>query len=242
MQNNENQLEKSIYPINPNKVETFENPNFLNDWETDRLVPDGYEIIDSPNREGEKALRLKVKRGDFARPKNNPTRERCELGELEKDFVNGESKVSYELSFLIPDDFYITDNRLVIMQLRTNQTPNKENPPIALRYMNGDLFLTIKKNDEWIELFRIKEVDFKKGEWHDIKIEYEQNVDHKGSIDVCFDGNEIGSYKGSFGYDYLPIDMHFRFGLYRDRFPDNESDHPQTILFSRFKRTVVSKE
>ncbi|MFA4941155.1 MAG: heparin lyase I family protein [Patescibacteria group bacterium] len=201
-------------------------------WELDRLPPNGYQQVDAPDRPGEKAVELTVHPGDFLRqgPAAGQIRERCEIGEKAEYFIKPGANIWYGLSFYIPKNFLVVDNRLVIAQWRNNKTTKRhENPPLALRYINGELRFTIKNEDEWITLFN--EPNAEKGAWHDLLVNYQWNKDHSGYCGVALDGADKGKYEGHIGYDHLPAEMHFRMGLYRDHL-----EEPQSLLFSRFRR------
>jgi hypothetical protein len=217
--------------------DNFEAPPLSKFWEQDRLPQGGLEYVDAPHRPGEKAIKMTVRPGDFLRGQDGRghLRERAEIAEKSDNYIPQGKDVWYGLSFYIPEDFYVVDNRLVIAQWRTNETPRnpitkeRPNPPLALRYINGDLTFTIKNENEWIELFRQSATD--KGAWHDLLVNYQLGDDHQGHCTVALDGTERQTYVGHMGYDQITPAMHFRMGLYRDHI-----EEPQSLLFSRFRR------
>jgi len=216
--------------------DNFDNgPQLSSLWSLSRLPKNGYEQIDAPNRLREKAIILTVHPGDFLRhgPGPEQTRERCELAEKYENIIQPGTNIWYGLSFYIPEDFLVVDNRLVIAQWRTSKTTElHENPPLALRYINDELLFTIKNENDWIIFFIEKKP--KKGVWHNLLVNYCWGKNHIGHCTVILNGGHCGRYEGHIGYDHLDPTLQFRFGLYRDGL-----EIPQSLIFSRFRRGLT---
>jgi len=204
-------------------------------WSRSRMPQDGYQVAMAPERLGDMAAILTVRPGDFLRQHSGETqiRERCELGEKMEYWIEPGTDVWYGISFFIPEHFLVVDNRLVIAQWRTSQTTSRrENPPLSLRYINGELLFTIKDEDRWITLFT--EARVAKGVWHDLLVNYRWGENHVGQCQAFLNGADKGKYDGYLGYSHLPAQLQFRFGLYRDHL-----EQAQSLLFSRFRRGVT---
>lgn len=223
---------------NTENIELFDNfdsqiPSDI--WSLSRLPENGYQQIDSTGRLGEKAVILTVRPNDFLRqgPSPNQTRERCELGENTNYLIAPDTDIWYGISFYIPKNFPIVDNRLVIAQWRTSKTTKAhENPPLALRYINDELIFTIKNEEYWTIFFVDKKP--KKEVWHNLLVNYCWRENHLGRCAVILNGMYRGKYEGHLGYYHLEPKLEFRFGLYRDGLKE-----PQSLIFSRFRRGLT---
>jgi hypothetical protein len=144
----------------------------------------------------------------------------------------------YAFSILVPDDFPIEDNRLVLAQWHgadkkyLGEAPRS--PAMAFRYSNGSLFITICHSADRIvrdakavlskTLFQTEE--FRRNAWNDFIIQAKWSCQSDGFVNVWWNGRQVVRYSGPVGYndDFGP---YFKFGLYRD-----DSDQTYVVYFN----------
>ena len=187
-------------------------------------------IASGPNSNDKKCLKVTVHPGD--KPKigrSGQGTERAEIGELKENLLPIGIDAWYGLSFLVPSDFPINDNRLVIAQWKELKSGEKKlSPVISIRYQEGEIIGQIINGSE-IQKFNYAPVALE--EWHRVTVNFNIDENHLGYCKFLLDGKMFGEYSGHIGYDELSAQMHFRMGLYRDQQP-----YEQTLYFDKFRR------
>lgn len=132
------------------------------------------------SRHGTNSVRITVNEGDIQQTGDDgQLTERAELDSGKHEFVGRE--VWYGFSMLIPPDFPIVDNRLVVAQWKQNGVGGS--PLIAQRYHNGVHELTIRRPDatSW-KRFSLPKL--KPGQWHDMIYQIRFSIDASGLINA----------------------------------------------------------
>lgn len=174
--------------------------------------------------------------------------ERFEIKERPEHFVLPGTEVWYGVSFLVPENFVVGKNRLVIAQWREEGT-HDASPAMAFRYIGGKLSFTVSAIDAVRASPRKTAFDgpeLEKGAWHRLMVRYKigrlNPVDVRSRMqatlecDAFVDGGRFASYNGPLnlitqgGKGDLP-QLRFRMGLYRNQVPRTD-----TLYFSKFRR------
>jgi hypothetical protein len=220
--------------------------NVLSDiWKQTRLEPRAIEFQSEIVRKGKKALKITIHKGDKSEigdPNTNKT-ERDELLERTNLWANEGIGYRYSFSIYLPKDFPIVPTRLVLAQWKQDEEENKvsvNNPILALRYVNAELFITLQIGDcnERIKLFRTSEDVL--GKWLDFIFEVNFTTKNFGFVKVWLNNKQLVDYKGITAYSKkygYPKDgkFFFKMGLYRDTM-----DKPMTAYFDEFRKTLLS--
>ena len=174
---------------------------------------------------GEHCLRFELRKGEHYSDLFGKTSFRSEVNA--RDFPPMGSVRWYAFSLLVPDDFPIEDNRLVLAQWHgadkkyLGEAPRS--PTMAFRYSNGSLSITVCHSADRIvheakgvlskTLFQTEH--FPRNAWNDYVIEARWSYRSDGFVNIWWNGRQVVRYEGPVGYndDFGP---YFKFGLYRD--------------------------
>ena len=158
-----------------------------------------------------------------------------------RDFPPMGSVRWYAFSLLVPEDFPIEDNRLVLAQWHgadkkyLGELPRS--PSMSFRYSNSSFSITICHSADRIvrdpkavlskSLFKTEQ--FPRNAWNDFVIEARWSCQSDGFVNVWWNGRQVVRYSGPVGYndDFGP---YFKFGLYRD-----DSDKTYAVYFNRVR-------
>jgi len=144
-----------------------------------------------------------------------------------REFVPMGSERWYSFSLLLPPDFPMEKNRLVLAQWhgadKKYLAEPSRSPSLAFRYSGGRFFITIRHSEERIvrdpqvvssqKLFETPE--FPLGVWHDFVVQAKWSYQADGFVNVWWNDHQIVYYHGPVGYND-DLGPYFKFGLYRD--------------------------
>lgn len=180
-------------------------------------------VID-PKGSGEKCLRFELRNGDKWLSKGGSSL-RSEIETRERPRMNSERW--YRFSLMLPQDFPIEDNRLVLAQWhgvdKKYLGESARSPVMAFRYSSGTFSITMRHSAERIvrnadavpskELFETKSLSL--DAWNDFVVQTRWSYTAEGFINIWWNGKPIVEYRGPVGYndDLAP---YFQFGIYRD--------------------------
>jgi hypothetical protein len=188
---------------------------------------------------GEPCLRFELRKGEHYSDLFGKTSFRSEVNA--RDFPPMGSVRWYAFSLLVPDDFPIEDNRLVLAQWHgadkkyLGEAPRS--PTMAFRYSNGSLSITICHSPERIvrdakavqsmTLFQTEQ--FHRNAWNDFVVQAKWSCRSDGFVNIWWNGRQVVRYSGPVGYndDFGP---YFKFGLYRDN-----SDQAYVMYFNHVR-------
>ncbi len=172
----------------------------------------------------EKCLRFELRHGEAWVNKGGPTY-RAEIETPEHPPMD--SVRWYSLSLLLPQDFPIEDNRLVLAQWHGSDKKSLGEPSripvMAFRYRNGEFNITMRHSAERIvhdpdavpaeALFRTKALPL--NAWNNFVVEARWSYTPDGFVNIWWNGKQIVQYRGPVGYND-DLGPYFQFGIYRD--------------------------
>jgi hypothetical protein len=188
--------------------------------------PHNLKIDESMTYKGEPTLRMELRQGEVWTGSSGSQTYRMEMMPSEK-FAPLDSTRFYSCNILLPRDFPIEDNRLVLMQWWP-QTKSElgevgRSPSLSLRFGDGFLTATVRHSDLHVvtdaeavpreKIFKTNK--FKLGIWHQFVFQAHWSIKDDGFVKMWWNGKQVADYKGPVGYDdeQGPI---FKFGMYRD--------------------------
>ena len=189
--------------------------------------PHSIQIVSDPAVAGGKALRFELRPGETWVNESGPTF-RAEIST--KDVARMNSVRWYRFALLLPRDFPIEDNRLVLFQWHGSDKkylgePSRS-PVLALRYSQGNLSLSLRHSPERIvhdpeavpaeKLFKTSK--FPLGEWNEFVVEARWSFTDDGYVNMWWNGKQVVKYRGPVGYND-DVGPYVQFGLYRDDSP-----------------------
>jgi hypothetical protein len=200
-----------------------------------------YSVQSLPERPSsrEPCLRFELRQGEHYADLFGKTSFRSEVNA--RDFPPMGAVRWYAFSLLVPEDFPIEDNRLVLAQWHgadkkyLGEAPRS--PSLAFRYSNGSLSITLCHSADRIvrdtkavaskTLFKSEQ--FPRNAWNDFVIQARWSCQSDGFVNVWWKGQPVVRYSGPVGYndDFGP---YFKFGLYRD-----DSDQTYVLFFNRVR-------
>ncbi len=216
----------------------FESKGLSKIWSNKLLAPNSFEIQSRIVKSGNSAIKITLNSKDNFQEgeEQNKSTERNELVE-EKELRSVEDKeYSYSFSVFIPQDFPIVPIRLVLAQwkqLDEEDTAKINNPILAIRYVDRELFITLQTTEKRIKLFSTK--DEVRGKWMDFRLNIKFSRKN-GFVKTWLDEKEIISYVGRTAYDEeqgypKKGKFYFKMGLYRDCI-----EKPMTIYFDEYHK------
>lgn len=148
-----------------------------------------------------------------------------------RDFPAMGSCRRYRFSILLPHDFPVEDNRLVLAQWHGADKKylgeRSRSPCLALRYASGRFFITLvhctlrilKDSSEANSMVLYETQHFPHEQWHHFEVEAKWSYKDDGHVGIWWNGTKIVNYEGPVGYndDFGP---YFKFGIYRDATPE----------------------
>jgi hypothetical protein len=200
----------------------FESRELSSSWSRWRFLPGDLEIQGERARSGCCSVRITLHPGDQMEDERGTVLERAELTESPKLVSAEDSAYEYSFSLLLPKDFPIVPDRLVLAQWKQYCESGRcsiDNPVIALRYESGRLFVSLKTDPRKRTLF--SESSDVRGRWLDFRFLIRFSRTGRGRIRAWLNGSRIVDYEGvtayskEYGYP-SPGYFYFKMGLYRD--------------------------
>jgi len=185
-------------------------------------VPGAIKLTTNYARSGRQAVQITVKEGNVDAAGDAGTR--VERSELDSGHFNllGE-EAWYAFSVLVPKDFPIVDNRLVISSCKQSDVSR---PLTAQRFRNGKHTLTVESQGRKRE-FRLPKLPL--GKWVDFVCHARYSPSEDGLFELWMDGRRVASYTGPLADPVNKNAFYHKIGLYRDRWKD-----PMTIYFDNY--------
>jgi hypothetical protein len=228
-----------------NVYDGFETPELNKIWASDRMVNGALEIQSRIFRNGHSAAKITLKSGDvfevgIGKSKDS---ERDELREADK-LVSIEGKTyEYQFSLFLPDSFPIVPVRLVIAQWKQNCGSNSvcadDSPVMAIRYVNGKLYVTIQTDSGQITVY--KTMGEIRNKWLDFKFKVRFSRLDNGQVNAWLNGEQIINFNGitcysaKKGYPAKSY-IYFKTGLYRDCMHE-----PMTIYIDEYRKKELTE-
>ena len=185
-------------------------------------VPGAIKISTRHVRSGAHAVEITVHEKDIAAHGDGATWvERAELDSGHFPLLNKEAW--YGFSFLVPKDFPIVDERLVISSCKQTDVPR---PNLAQRFRNGKHTLTVEAVGKKKE-FSLPKIQL--GEWMDMIFCVRYSGGRDDVVQVWMNGKRVVDYAGPTAEPNGKNAFYNKIGLYRDRF-----NKPMTIYFDNY--------
>ncbi len=213
-------------------IDDFDSGKLDPRWMTRWIKPESLSITDELDPGQKPALKITVHSGDFVMDGGNGhMTERAEITNPEE--LEPGIDIWYGFSIYIPDDFEISDNRLVIAQWRQPPQGTSPSPFVSWRFQEGKIIGQVVDESKRIK-FKFSNIE--KGVWNRLTTNYMLDKNNKSHCQfIVNDDRQV--YEGKMGYADLPKEkIWFAMGLYRDHLPN-----PQTLYFDKFRRGA-SKE
>lgn len=211
-------------------------------WDDQKLQPGSIGLNPDRKTDGRTSIEITLRPGDGLKQDcaYSPPSERDEL--LERKALGPVEGATYFYGFgvYLPEDFPVLDNRLVLAQWKQHHGPGVSliSPPLAVRYVNGDFFITLQTSEDRKVLYKTDEEV--RGRWIDLDFLFSFRRDDQGHINTWMEGQKIIDFNGNTCYSeehgYTgPSKFYFKMGLYRDTLPI-----PMTAHFSDFRKCAYS--
>ena len=228
-----------------NVYDGFESSDLSEIWSTERMELHSFEIQSKIVRKGRSAAEITLKTGDIVEPATDKDKasERDELLESHSLYSIEGIKYEYQFSMFLPDSFPIVPVRLVIAQWKQYClfSPCSEYSPIlAVRYVSGKLFITLKTDSVRRTLYEVNE-DIR-NRWLDFRFQVRFSRQSDGLVKAFLNDKEILSYTGitsyseHFGFFSKKNKYYFKMGLYRDRMPE-----PMSIYVDEYRKKEMAE-
>jgi hypothetical protein len=215
-------------------------------WSSEKLENKAVEMQSEVVRSGQSAARITIRQGDRFEKADTPgvdnDTERDEL--LERKDLYSQEGMGYRYSFsiFIPNDFPIVPTRLVLAQWKQKENKGSVviNPLVALRYVRGELSITIQNDRKKTTVYKTKK-DIK-GKWLDFVFHIRFDRGKDGFVKAWLNGDEILNFKGTtayseeYGYENDGR-FYFKMGLYRDCM-----DEPMTMYFDEYRKRRLRED
>ena len=222
----------------------FESPVLSSHWNKRRMVPEAFRVQSNIVRAGHSAGEITLHAGDRHEDASDSgaASERDELMEEWWLFAHTQRTYRYSFSLYLPADFPIVPTRLVVAQWKQLcewSSCRPDNPVLAVRYQNGEMFVTRQDDHKRSILYSTKQE--MRGRWLDFRFEARFSQDQDGSIDGWLNGEPIVHYKGPTAYQPqrgYPVhgSIYFKTGLYRD-----EMQQPMTMYLDEYRKDELSR-
>jgi hypothetical protein len=234
---NGNLLAKNVY-------DGFETQKLSPIWSTKRLVLNSMKLQHEIVRKGKTALEITIHPMDRFAPatEEGNASERDEISEADNLLSVENHTYSYQFSIFLPKTFPIVTTRLVLAQWKQEcpvEPCSPNNPVVALRYVNGDLYITAQSDEKKKTIFSSRE-EFR-GKWLDFRFEIRFSRDDTGFVKVNLDKKEVANFKGPTAFPEKgnypkPSLFYFKMGLYRDLMKE-----PMSVFIDEYKKTEIGK-
>lgn len=228
-----------------NVYDGFETSKLNAIWSTSRMESSSCEIQSQIVHKGKSAAKITLRTGDKVEEKTakDQASERDELEESISLYSIEGLKYEYQFSLFLPEGFPITTTRLVIAQWKQfcpHCSCSENSPIVALRYVSGNLFITLQTNSVRDTLYLSN--DEIRNRWHEFKFQIKFSKQKDGEVKAFIDEKEVVNYKGPTSYpDNCRVlsdknKYYFKMGLYRDRMPE-----PMTIYIDEYKKSQLTE-
>jgi len=185
-------------------------------------VPGAVIISTNFARAGTHSVQITVHEGDIAAAgDDNTTVERAELDSGHYALRGREAW--YGFSFLVPKDFPIVDDRLVIGSCKQSDVPR---PITAQRFRNGRHTFTVESQGRK-ESYSLPPIRL--GQWVDMIYHMRYSTGEDGLAEVWMNGRRVVAYRGPTAEATAKNAFYDKIGLYRDRLKI-----PMTIYYDNY--------
>jgi hypothetical protein len=195
----------------------------------------------------EQSLRFELRKNEYWTDIKGDRSFRAEIDAKDRPPINSERW--YRFKIMLPGDFPIEDNRLVLAQWHGADKwwlgENNRSPVLSFRFIDGIFSIKLMHSSNRIiwnvgdipseKLFKSQE--FTLNEWHDFVIEAKWTYEDDGFINIWWNNEQIVHYKGPVGYNDFK-GPYFQFGIYRDSTDQTYVSYMKNILIGNSAKDV----
>jgi hypothetical protein len=195
----------------------------------------------------EQSLRFELRNNEYWTDIRGDQSFRAEIDAQDRPPLKSEKW--YRFNILLPSDFPIEDNRLVLAQWHGADKwwlgEHNRTPVLSFRFINGIFSIKLVHSSKCIiwnvddipseKLFKTK--DFTLNRWHDFIIESQWTYQDDGFINIWWNKEQIVHYKGPVGYNDCR-GPYFQFGLYRDSTSETYVSYMKNIFMGNSAKDV----
>lgn len=187
-----------------------------------RYVPGAIILSTNYARSGMQSAEITVREGDIDAAGDDDIRvERAELDS--GHFPLRGRDVWYSFSLLVPKNFPIVDDRLVIAQCKQLGVSR---PIVAQRFRNGKHTITVESQGRK-GLYKLPSIQL--GQWIDMVYHLRYSTGMDGLVEIWMDGKQVVRYSGPAADPAAKNAFYNKIGLYRDRLKV-----PMTIYYDNY--------
>jgi hypothetical protein len=229
-----------------NIYDGFETKRLSKIWGGGKMVKGAFELQSELVRLGHGAAQITLNKGDVFEAGNDSSRatERDELIEAKKFWSDENKEYEYKFSLFLPDSFPIVPTRLVIAQWKqkcpySDGFCSDDNPVLAIRYVSGRLYITLKTDSSKRTIFETTEEI--RNRWLDFVFRVRFSSNNDGRLLGWLNEKQIVALTGTTCYSskrgYPDISrFYFKTGLYRDVMAQ-----PMTIYVDEYSKKEIIK-
>ena len=202
--------------------ETLANFWLAGNYGSGLYVPGAIKLSTNYARSGMHCAEITVREGDIDAAGDGDTRvERAELDS--GHFPLRGHEAWYGFSLLVPKDFPIVDDRLVISSCKQSDVSR---PIVAQRFQNGNHTFTVESQGRK-ELYKMPPIPL--GQWIDMVYHLRYSTGTDGLVEVWMNGKKVVTYSGPAADPSAKNAFYHKIGLYRDRLKV-----PMTIYYDNY--------
>jgi hypothetical protein len=189
---------------------------------TGLYVPGAIQLSTNYARSGLRSAEITVREGDIEAAGDDDTRvERAELDS--GHFPLRGQEAWYGFSMLVPKDFPIVDDRLVVASCKQSDVSR---PIVAQRFQNGKHTFTVESQGRK-ELYKLPPIPL--GQWVDMIYHLRYSTGTDGLVEVWMNGKKVVTYSGPAADPQAKNAFYHKIGLYRDRL-----EVPMTMYYDNY--------
>jgi hypothetical protein len=187
-----------------------------------RYVPGAIILSTNFARSGTHSAAITVREGDIDAAGDDDTR--VERAELDSGHFPLQGRDAwYGFSLLVPNDFPIVDDRLVIAQFKQLDVSR---PIVAQRFRNDKHTVTVESQGRK-ESYKLPPIPL--GQWVDMVYHLRYSTGTDGLVEIWMNGKQVVRYSGPAADPNAKNAFYNKIGLYRDRLKV-----PMTIYYDNY--------
>jgi hypothetical protein len=185
-------------------------------------VPGAIRLSTNYVRSGRQSAEITVREGDIDAAGDDDTR--VERAELDSGHFRLRGRDAwYGFSLLVPKDFPIIDDRLVIASCKQSDVSR---PIVAQRFRNGKHTVTVESQGRK-ESYNLPPIPL--GEWINMVYHLRYSTGSDGLVEIWMNGKQVVRYSGPAADPDAKNAFYNKIGLYRDRIKV-----PMTIYYDNY--------
>jgi len=178
------------------------------------------QVVTSPVRNGEYAVRAEVRDGDIPQPNTMGGNERSEImlnGPNNQDKIPYSTDVWQGFSVYIDPSYQPNGSYRFNIIAQWHTSTGGHSPILSLQYIyGGDFYIGIRSKEGPSRDIKIGTPE--KGKWYDFifNTRFDYHLPGSGYVRVWMNGSRVLNYSGPVGYDY-DIGPYLKMGIYRNK-------------------------